>query len=80
MEKQTSPQSVELVWNMAADKREHSAHVFHARHLGAECCFRVEVSINEITKLFGSDLAFSVDANTARAGYGLAGHVAWGWR
>lgn len=59
------------------DERQHSADILHALNLGAEGSLGVEVALDEVAVLAGSELATAVDPDAAGPGSDLALDMVW---
>lgn len=75
MKKHSGEETVELVGPLGVEEGYHSADVVQALDLGAERGVLVEVAVDEVAVLLGSDPAASVDADAAGVAYDLADHV-----
>lgn len=75
MEKDGGEKSVELVRPFWMQKRYHSADVVQTLHLGAQGCFLVKITVDEITVLLCGDSAHPVNPDTTRMADHLAHHM-----
>lgn len=75
MKKDGGEKSVELVRPFWMQKRYHSADVVQTLHLGAQGCFLVKITVDEITVLLCGDSAHPVNPDTTRVADHLAHHV-----
>lgn len=75
MKKDGGEKSVELVRPFRMQERYHPANVMQTFHLGAQRCFLVKVTIDEIAVLLRGDSTHPVNPDAARVTDHLAYHV-----
>lgn len=75
MKKDGGKESVELVRPFWMQERYHSANVVQTLHLGAQGCFLVKITMDEIAVLLRGDPTHPVNPDATRMADHLAYHV-----